>query len=196
MKKCLLASLVLAGLMVSDVTAQGGRGGIAETLKRLDKNNDGKLSKDELKAMPEQFLGRFMERADTNKDGEIDAKEMKKLAEGGFGGRGFGRGQGGRGGRGGFDRGSLMKRMMQAFPIIKAIDADGDGEISEKEMKNAYKALKALDKNKDGKLSGSEIQPAFGGFGGGRTRPGGRPGSGRPGSGRPRRPGGDDKDID
>jgi Ca2+-binding EF-hand superfamily protein len=65
-------------------------------------------------------------------------------------------------------------------PLMQALDADGDGELSTKEIENAAVALKTLDKNKDGKLAGEEIRPAFGGgFPGG---PGGGPGG--PGGGR------------
>ncbi len=48
-------------------------------------------------------------------------------------------------------------------PLMQALDADGDGELSAKEIENATVALKSLDKNKDGKLAGEEIRPAFGG---------------------------------
>ena len=52
----------------------------------MDKNKDGKLSKDEV---PEFLRERFFERADTNKDGVIDEKELQKASEnaGGAGGR-------------------------------------------------------------------------------------------------------------
>jgi hypothetical protein len=83
------------------------------------------------------------------------------------------------------------------MPIMGAIDADHDHEISSKELKNASVALLTLDRNRDGKLSRDEIQPQGGpanmrgpggpgGPGGG--RPGGPPGG--PGGGRPGGPGG------
>ena len=73
-----------------------------------------------------------------------------------------------------------MQRMMESLPIIAALDADKDGEISESEITNAVAALKTLDKNADGKLTREEILPAFRGPGG----PGGFPGGpGRPGGG-------------
>ncbi len=70
----------------------GGPGGfdIAERIMSNDKNNDGKVTKDEL---PE-FMQRMLDRADTNKDGAIDRDEAKAMAEN------FGRG-GPRAGRGG-----------------------------------------------------------------------------------------------
>jgi Ca2+-binding EF-hand superfamily protein len=50
-----------------------------------DKNNDGKITKDEL---PE-FMQQMMSRLDTNEDGAIDKKEVEAMAErfqrGGFG---------------------------------------------------------------------------------------------------------------
>ena len=69
-------------------------------------------------------------------------------------------------------------------PVLAALDADEDGEISAKEIENAVKALKGLDKDGDGKLSRTELmgeRPTGG-------RPGGAPG-GTPG-GTPGGPGG------
>ena len=75
-------------------------------------------------------------------------------------------GRGGQGGPGGF---------MRMFPVMVALDGDGNGEISSEEIKGAVAALKKLDKNKDGKLSEDELRPSFGGSrGGGR---GGRAGT-------------------
>ena len=87
----------------------------------------------------------------------------------GPGGR-FG-GFGGPGGPGGF--------RMPPSPVMAALDADANGELSEEEIKNASKALMALDKNGDKKLAGDEIRPQFGpggpggpgGFSGGRPDP-------------------------
>jgi len=80
-----------------------GRGGQGPSIDRMDKNGDGKLSKDEV---PERMAQRF-DRVDTNGDGFIDEEEFAILMErrGGQGAPGSGRGgqggQGGRGGRGG-----------------------------------------------------------------------------------------------
>jgi hypothetical protein len=63
-------------------------------------------------------------------------------------------GQGAPGGPGG--------RGFMASPVVNALDADGDGEISAKERENATAARKALDKDKDGNLSAAELRPAFG----------------------------------
>ena len=65
-------------------------------------------------------------------------------------GRGIGfPGQGERGGRGG----------PPVNPNSKALDTDGDGELSATEIEAAATALKTLDKDEDGKLSGDEIRP-------------------------------------
>ena len=105
--------------------------------------------------------------------------------------------RGGPGGRGG--RGDMLSRL----PVYKALDADGNGEISAEEIKNAAVALKALDKDGDGKLSREEISPAWGGRGGDRQRGGDRAGGRQRGGGgeggrperpqRPKRPSADDQ---
>ena len=79
------------------------------------------------------------------------------------------RGEGRRGGRGegrGFGGGFGGGFRMPPSPVMAALDADADGELSTEEINNATKALKALDKNNDGKLAGDEIRPQFGGPGG------------------------------
>ena len=107
-----------------------------------------------------------------------------KGAAGGKGGPGKGgsnmSGPGKGGSRGG--GGSMMKFM----PVLAALDADGDGTISEAELENATAALKTLDKNEDGVLTEDEVRPSFGGMS--RGGPGGAgsaegQGPGRPGAG-------------
>ena len=82
-------------------------------------------------------------------------------------------GRGGPGGRGGF------QRMMQMMPVMAALDADKDGEISSEELANATNALKALDKNDDGKLTEEELRPNFEGMRGERGGRGAEGGRGR-----------------
>ena len=85
------------------------------------------------------------------------------------------------------------------FPVMTALDSDGNGEISSEEIKGAVVALKKLDKNKDGKLPEDELRPNFSGRGGvsgqrpsrgGEARGGQRPSRGGEGRGgqRPSRP--------
>ena len=80
----------------------------------------------------------------------------------------MGGGPGGPGGPGG---------MMRMLPIMIALDADKDGEISSSEIENAVAALKSLDKDKDGKLTEEELRPDFS------SMPGGGPGRGGPSRG-------------
>jgi Ca2+-binding EF-hand superfamily protein len=70
--------------------------------------------------------------------------------------------------------------MMRMFPVMAALDADGDGEISSQEIEGAVAALKGLDKDKDGKLAGEELRPSFSG-----ARDGATPGAGGRGFGNP-----------
>ena len=60
-------------------------------------------------------------------------------------------------------------------PVLEAIDADKNGELSAEEIANAATALKTLDKNNDGKLDMAETRPNFEGMGRGF---GGPPGGG------------------
>ena len=63
------------------------------------------------------------------------------------------------------------------FPIIKALDSNGDGIIDADEIKKARESLKSLDVNGDGKLTPDEFQPPRpGNF----AEPGGNRPQGRP----------------
>ena len=94
---------------------------------------------------------------------------------------GVNRERGERGERGGVNRergersssrsGRSRGGFMRLLPVMAALDADGDGEISADEIKNSVAALKKLDKNKDGKLTSEELRPS------GRSGSSGRGGS-------------------
>jgi Ca2+-binding EF-hand superfamily protein len=85
---------------------RGGRGnenpeeGMRRFLGRFDRNNDGKLARDEF---PRFFPAERFDEMDTNRDGQIDTQEFTKGMEG-MRGR-FGGFGGGGGGPGGFGRG-------------------------------------------------------------------------------------------
>ena len=81
------------------------------------------------------------------------------------------------GGPGGRRGGQGRPDMMRRFPLMMALDADGDGVISAEEINNATAALRKLDKNGDGKLTEDELRPEFPGGRGG-DGPGGRRGEG------------------
>jgi Ca2+-binding EF-hand superfamily protein len=57
----------------------------------------------------------------------------------------------------------ILARMRRAFmrmnPVLAALDADHDGEISAAEIMNSSSALKKLDRNGDGRLTPDELLP-------------------------------------
>jgi Ca2+-binding EF-hand superfamily protein len=129
---------------------------LADTLMAFDRNADGNQVRAEV---PERFQGLF-DRADANKDGSLTRDELKQSASAG------GQAEAGRGRRGGRGRGAM------ADPLMRALDVDRDGVLSEAELAEAVDALKTLDANGDGQLSAEEFRPASnGGFFG---REGGR----------------------
>lgn len=80
-------------------------------------------------------------------------------------------------------------------PLLAALDADKNGELSAEEIANAVTALKTLDKDGDGKISKEELRPAMpprpegGGAGNGEGPRGPRPEGGPRGEGKPPRDG-------
>jgi Ca2+-binding EF-hand superfamily protein len=129
---------------------------LADTLMAFDRDGDGKLVRAEV---PERFQGLF-DRADGNKDGALSRDELTQSANASA------QQDPGRGGRGGRGRGGMRD------PLLRALDADADGALSESEIAGAPDALKTLDVNGDGQLAAEEFRPApmrgFGGRGGGR----------------------------
>jgi Ca2+-binding EF-hand superfamily protein len=126
---------------------------MVKTLMAFDKNGDGQLTREEV---PERMQGLF-ERADINKDGILTADEIRKSAQAATasGGRGPGEERGASG------RGPGMS-FVHMDPILVALDADSNGEISAEELAAATVALKKLDKNGDGQLSEEEVRVNFG----------------------------------
>src|SRR5581483_2854529 len=193
MKKVFAAIFTLAILMgvtaaasAQDMPPQGVPGGVPggggmrqfqfPQFKDLDKNKDGKLSKDE---MPSQFPPQAFDRLDTNHDGFIDEAEWTAMRNrmGGGGGRGFGE--------------SLTKfldankdskvsrdEFAKMLTLFDALDANHDGELSQEELNGLFRAINTaaneaqnqatggvdvtnlftkFDKNKDGKLTADEV---------------------------------------
>lgn len=195
MKKQIGAIAIVAAisLFASTLEAQNrgersGRGGDPEdVVKRMfenDANSDGKLSTDELG----ERGARMMDRADVNSDGFLTKDEITKMMESRGGMRRARGQQGGGRGRGPGGSGVGTSRMLAMFPVMKALDKDGNGELSEKEINNAVEALKTLDEDKNGKISTEEMMPDISQFD--------RAGRGQRGGGldrvRPQRPERDD----
>jgi Ca2+-binding protein (EF-Hand superfamily) len=158
---------------------------LAAMFDRLDANKDGKLTKDEVPEGQREPFTQLLERLGSDSLGKDQFPRfmalMAQFGRPGEGRPGVGRpGQPGPGGPAGFGR----------PPLIVALDADNDGELSASEIEAASKALLKLDKNSDGKLTREELFPGPP-DGPPRDRPGeGRPGD-RPGQPQPdaRRPG-------
>jgi Ca2+-binding EF-hand superfamily protein len=102
--------------------------------KDLDKNKDGKISKDEWQGPPQ-----FFDRLDANKDGFIDEAEWGAMRNrmGGGGGRGSGE------------------------SLTKFLDANKDSKVSRDEFAKMLTLFDALDTNHDGELSQEELNGLF-----------------------------------
>jgi hypothetical protein len=134
----------------------------------LDKDRDGKLSADEVKAAAESLKA-----LDRNSDGKLDAEEIgwppqfggfpgAGRGRGGRGGRGGGFGPGGFGGRGGAAPAEFSKRIMSR-------DANSDGKVSADELpRSMQNVLQFADQNKDGSIDEAEAEKfaqRYGAFG-------------------------------
>ena len=126
-----------------------GRGGPADMLRRipvlaaLDADGDGQIRSEEI-----QQAAASLATLDADGSGTLSGDELLPR----FGGRGGpGRGQGPPAG---------------GLPIVDALDANGDLEISATELEAASASLRSLDADGDGRVSESEMLPSGGGFGG------------------------------
>jgi hypothetical protein len=134
--------------------------GATEALKKLDKDNDGKLTAAELRGgpagAPGEGRGPRGEGANAERRGPRNDSEERAGQRPRRGGEGGGAGA-----------------MMAGGPLHAALDANNDRTIDADEMKGAPAALLKLDKNNDGQLTIEEIAPARGNRGAG--QPGERP---------------------
>ena len=158
------------GLMTVNALAQE-----RERDERREGERRERTERDSDRERPRGERSRSGERSERSERGERSRRPQAggSGVRGGFPGRPAGR-PGGAGGFGGPPGGT--GGFMRMFPIMAALDADGNGQISTEEIKAAPAALKKLDKNNDGKLTDAELLPSFPG-GGGSVR-GGRGGFG------------------
>lgn len=102
----------------------------ARFLKDHDKNNDGKLSKDELPATAQKDF----EQIDTNKDGFITQDELERYAA------------------------AIAQQRPQLVEVVfYAIDIPEEPATIQ-ELQAAYDQLRKLDKNQDGKIDQGELK--------------------------------------
>ncbi len=171
------AMLLAAATLAQGPGGEGRRGGrgqegmarMVPVLGALDADRDGRLSAAEVTAAPAA-----LKTMDRNGDGRLGRDELQPPRPGG---RGPGGGPGGGPGMG----------MLPPIPLMTALDADGDQELSAAEIAGAGDALRTLDKNGDSVLDGAEMLPAF---------PGGGPGGGPGGFGGPTGPRVQPEDMD
>lgn len=143
-------SLMMTSLLSSGLALADHHGGddmhemhgdrIPPMFSEFDKNNDGRISRDEMREGTERLFGNI----DTNKDGFISKEEMQahhKAVHDKF-------------------RESMREKMRDHW---KSADKDGDGALSRSEveaakMQRLSRDFDKLDKNKDGKLTQDEMR--------------------------------------
>jgi collagen type III alpha len=144
--------------------AQGGRPGGQPAgdgkafFRRMDRDNDGKLSKDEA---PERMKENF-DRIDTNGDGFIDEAEFSRVMQG------MARRPGGPG-EGRSDRPDPKQ-------MLKRLDTNGDGKLSKDELPERMREnFDRIDANGDGSIEPDELERAISAMNRNRQgQPGGR----------------------
>ncbi|RLS58108.1 MAG: hypothetical protein DWH91_03225 [Planctomycetota bacterium] len=163
--------------------AGGGGGEMLQRLKGLDKNADGKVTREEFPADGKERLEGLLRQLGTE---EIDLSKADQLAQklgrpegerrpegdgprpDGDRPRGDGEGRpDGRGFGGGFPGGPGAG----GPSLMSLVDRDHNGRLSREEFAQTATYFGELDRNRDGQLDPSEIMgmPAFGGRGPGRT---------------------------
>jgi Ca2+-binding EF-hand superfamily protein len=107
--------------------------------KAMDKNSDGKVSRDEFTGRPQLF-----DRLDSNKDNFIEQSELKPLLA-------MANAPGAAAPAGGAGQGGAR---------VMAMDKDGDGKVSKKEFTGNPAMFDRLDANSDGFLNATEAAEA------------------------------------
>lgn len=144
---------MMAGAKGKGMQGKGkGKGNPGEFIKRMDKNEDGNLSKDEV---PEQLWARISA-LDKDGDSSISREEFAAGAKG--------RMQQGANGRG-----------------FEMADKNGDGKLTEEEAPKFWDRISKADLDKDGAVSKEEMAKARERAGAMKGNPGGSGGAGKGG---------------
>ena len=126
---------------------QQRRPNLAEMIKRMDRNADGNITKDELPPMMQQRFSRM----DTNGDGVFDKSEQQSLIDR-FSQRSAGQQKGKQG-----DSGGRNFEMM-----VQKMDKNGDGKLTKDELPERLRErFDMLDANGDGNFDKAEQQAAM-----------------------------------
>lgn len=130
-----LTATLIAGFAIAahagDAAPQG-KGAPHERFKAADTNGDGKLSRDEAKAMPK--IAEHFDKIDADKDGFVTPQELRAM---------HGKHDGDRFARMDTDRdGRISRAEADRFPKLAekfaTIDANGDGFVTKEEMQAAH----------------------------------------------------------
>lgn len=155
-----------------------GRSPSAGIVRAVDTDKDGTLSAAEIAASSSAIaaLDRNSDGALTPADRPAPPADAPARPTGGKGPRGGGKGpgegkgprsDGDKGGKGG-GRGGPGGRAVD--PVMLALDADSNRDLSATEIANAPASLAAIDANKDGQLTRDELRPLDSGSGQGGPR--------------------------
>jgi len=163
-----------------DRPGRGGRG--ARMFQRLDSDQDGRITLEEVPEERRERFERLLRAHDGDGDGAVSAAEFENARAGGKNGDAakgakkrcrdpkssngrdakrfndtgrFGNGRGWRAG----DRGAGRPKEGRGGPFLRALDADGDGALSSAEIAAASSSLLELDRNGDGDISPDELHP-------------------------------------
>jgi len=141
--------LLTAGTAMTKENRGNGREAptAADFVKRLDKDNDGKVSKSEFDGPAEHFS-----RLDKNSDGYISKDEAPAGPP--PGGQQVGGQQGGP--QGGGPQGQQSQSASSATDFVTRLDKDNDGKVSSSEFDGPTEHFSQLDKNSDGYISEDE----------------------------------------
>jgi hypothetical protein len=108
-------------------------------LAALDADQDNVIAAEEIENAPAALW-----KLDTNHDGKLSAEECGLKPDENLDPQMLGR---------------VRLAFMRIHPVLAALDANQDGEISASEIRNAAAALRTLDANGDGKLVENEVRP-------------------------------------